>query len=329
MQLFFKQSHPVVIDPGSAFTKVAYRGKLLWHQPTVVAVDRGTQTPITIGKRASEQLSVSSGGNLQVVFPVRSGRVANASLLQFYFETLFSQLVRVDGSSISRQTPITLILSSSLSSTNQQEWIHAFRQFGRKVLLVSELEVARTCTTGSSDSYWVIDFGQNHTQCTLYGSDGYCETRSFPWGVNRLLTVLSRAIQQEGIAISQTQLTTILKEVVTIRLENQSPKKRRMTVVAKQLQTSGLSQLLLREETVEREVAHVLQQWLWTVGQYLRDLAKDVEWVNQVGLCYLTGGGSEVHGLLAVMEQELFAGQTKLHAIKSWTTLMSEFYGKN
>lgn len=328
MQFFAPQSHPIVIDAGSALIKVAYRGKLLWQQPTVVAVDRQTQTAITIGKLASEQLSVSSGGQLQAVFPVHAGRVANFALLEYYFNTLLSQLVWVDGSSVSRQTPITLILSSALSLVHRQEWAHTIRQLGRKVHLHSESEVVRLCFPEREASFWVIDFGQNHTQCTLFGPDAYCESRSFPWGVNRLLTALSRAIQQEGIAISEQQLTTILKEVVTIRLEHQSPKKRRMAVVAKQLQTSSLSQLLIREEVIEREVETVLQQWLWTVSQYLRDLARGAEWANQVGICYLTGGGAGIHGLLAVMEQELFAGQTKIQPIQSWTTLLSEYYEK-
>ena len=85
-------------------------------------------------------------------------------------------------------------------------------------------------------------FWQNHTQCTLFGPDAYCESRSFPWGVNRLLTALSRAIQQEGIAISEQQLTTIERSRHNSTRNTNHQKKRRMVVVAKQLQTSSLSQ---------------------------------------------------------------------------------------
>lgn len=318
---------PLVIDCGSAYTKVAYKGRLIWEQPTVVAIDQQSNTYVSIGVVAARQLALDAQRHLRAVFPIQNRMVAHMEGLQRYITQLLNQITWVDGSSISVFTPLLFIVPMGQSRSNSKQWSRFTSTLGRRVAFLSEELVVSKLQTEISLPTWIIDFGYSHTTCAFYDEDGSVASASFPWGLNRLIRALERSVAQRNIHLSSDQIEQVLRQLVFAPIIDGSIKKRKIGLSAKQMGNGSSIRLILNQEDVESSVVEIINEWLWLVKQQVLGLSHTIEKDMTTIKFYCFGGGSLLTGLTQNIERILsIQMQTNLVGVTSLPSLVKKNY---
>ena len=316
---------PVVIDCGSAVTKVAYKGRILWEQQTVVAVDRLTEEGVSIGTTASEQLPADASHRLRMVNPVQNGLVANISVLRFYLNQLLKKITWVDGSSISSFAPLVLIERFDQSNVARKQLLSACSNLGRKVLVVSEKKAISLSSDAVHLPSWVFDFGFSHTSCALYDVDGYSVGNAFPWGLNRIYAALEKATARNDMALTPHQLEMVLQQIITVPSAEGTITVRKIGLTVKQLSTGASIHAIISNQDLETQ--SILSEWLWMLKQHVLYLSRSVDERKLPSHFYCLGGGSLLRGLpSAVASQLLLQLQTNLSGLTSLAVPLSHSY---
>ncbi len=318
---------PLVIDCGSAYTKVAYKGRLIWEQPTVIAVDQQSEKYVSIGAVAVRQLASDAQRHLRAVYPIQNGMIAHLVGLERYITQLLSQITWVDGSSISVFTPLLFIVPTGQSGSIGKQWLRFTATLGRRVTFLTEEILISKLQTEIFLPTWIIDFGYSHTTCAFYDEDGYVTGNSFPWGLNRLVQALERSITQRNIQLSSEQIEQVLKQLVFVPTIDGSTKKRKIGLTAKQIGNGSSVRLVLNQEDVESSVVAIVVEWLWLIKQQVARLSRTIENDVTTTKFYCFGGGSLLTGLTQNIERVLsMQMQTNLVAVTSLPPLVTKNY---
>ncbi len=290
---------PVVIDCGTAVTKVTHRGRMLWEHPTVIAVERLTGDCVSLGTIAAQQLSADASHQLRMINPVQNGLVSNTAVLHYYLDQLLKQLVWVDGSKISAFAPLVLLCQSEQSVVARKQWLEACGNLGRRVSLISEKDAVLLVRDQIKLPTWIVDFGYSHTSCSCYDADGFVAESTFPWGLNRLYAMLEKATAQLDVLLTQHQLEMVLQQIVVAPTKNGSSVKRKISLTAKQLSTGSSKQVVFSEKDIETYSGALLAEWLWMVSQHVLHLTASFEKSKVPTQLCCFGGGSLIRGLSA------------------------------
>jgi len=318
---------PLVIDCGSAYTKVAYKGRLIWEQPTLVARDQQSNTYVSTGIVAVRQLALDAQRHLRAVYPIQNRMVAHMEGLEWYITQLLKQITWVDGSSISIFAPLLFIVPMGQSRSNSKQWLKFTTTLGRKISFLTEELVVSKLQTEIFLPTWIIDFGYSHTTCAFYDEDGYVASNSFPWGLNRLIRALERSVTQRNIHLSSEQIEQVLQQLVFVPTIDGSIKKRKIGLSAKQIGNGSSVRLILNQEDVESSVVEIVVEWLWLVKQQMVQLSQTIEKDLTKTKFYCFGGGSLLTGLTQNIERTLsMQMQANLVGVTSLPPLVTKNY---
>lgn len=317
---------PLVIDCGSAMTKVAYKGKLVWHQPTIVAIDPQTDEFVSVGRLADQQLSVASIRNLRAVLPVKNGLISHFPALQYYLTQLLKQITWVDGSKISTFVPVILLESFESPVSAHKHWERLTVGLGRKTRLITEQTAISSLSQEILPPTWLIDFGYSHTTCVFSGENTLIGSK-IPWGMSRLTDALARSTSQQNILLAPNQLEMVLQQINIMSSAESQTKKRKIGLTVKHLSTGASVRIVLKQEDLADAVTKIMVEWLWLVKQHIFRLASSVEQAQAPTKFYFLGGGSLLRGLPQKVEQELcFELQPNLINQTSLAQILSKNY---
>lgn len=317
---------PLVIDCGSAMTKVAYKGKLVWHQPTIVAIDPQTDEFVSVGSLADQQLSVASTRKLQVILPIKNGLISHIPALQYYLTQLLKQITWVDGSKISSFVPVLLLESFELPVSAHKQWEKLTTDLGRKTSLITEPTAISSLSQEIIPPTWLIDFGYSHTTCFFSGENTLIGSK-IPWGVSRVTDALARTTTQQNILLAPNQLEMVLQQMDMMPSAESQTKKRKIGMTVKHLSTGASVRMVLKQEDLAGAVTKIIAEWLWLVRQHVFRLASSVEQAQAPTKFYFLGGGSLLRGLPRKVEQELcFELQPNLSNQTSLAQVLSNNY---
>lgn len=317
---------PLVVDCGSAITKVAYKGKLVWHQPTIVAIDAQTDEFVSVGSLADQQLSVASTRSLKAVLPVKNGLISHFPALHYYLTQLLKQITWVDGSKISAFVPVILLEPFEPPVSAHKQWEKLAASLGRKTRLIAEQTAISSLSQEILPPTWLIDFGYSHTTCAFSGENTLIGSK-IPWGVSRLTDALARSTAQQNILLAPNQLEMVLQQMNIMPSAESQTKKRKIGLTVKQLSTGASVRMVLKQEDLATAVTKIIVEWLWLVRQHIFRLASSVDQAQAPTKFYFLGGGSLLRGLAQKVEQELcFELQPGLTDQTSLAQILSKNY---
>lgn len=295
----------IVLDCGSAMTKLAYKGKLLVTEPTVVAIEQQSGQFVTIGDEARKQHAVGSA-KITLIRPIKRGRIVDQVAFQYFLTTLLTKVTWHDGSPLPAASEVIFITWPELEPAAKAQWRQLVASLGRPARISSTLSVLTQLGSNVEDRSWLIDFGASHIGCTLKVGDRFIEQVSIPWGTDAYLRVIERVIQVQDIRLSEAQLESVLEQVVSIQVtKTQNQRKRKASFTAKLQNSSSVSQVVIQEDSLNQAVDRVTEEWLWAMRQALLQLVAGAELQSSPESVYVLGGGARIKNVVERICSEL------------------------
>jgi len=299
----FGMSMDIGVDLGTANVLVYIKGKgIVLREPSVVAIDRDTNRILAIGEEARRMLG-RTPGNIVAIRPLREGVIADydttESMLRHFIQ-------KVAGRSMFFKPRIMVCIPSGVTTVEKRAVLEAAMQAGaRKTFLIEEplaaalgagLIISEPC--GSM----VVDIGGGTTDVAVLSLGGIVVSESLRVGGDKFDEALVRYIKKEyNIMIGERTA-----EEIKVRVGTAFPSGRNesMEIRGRDL-VSGLPKTMRIGSTETREalgepISLIVECVKTVLEKTPPELAADI--VDR-GIV-MTGGGSLLHGLDCLINQE-------------------------
>ncbi|WP_371372227.1 rod shape-determining protein [Sporomusa aerivorans] len=291
------------VDLGTANVLVYIKGKgIVLREPSVVAIDRDSNRILAIGEEARRMLG-RTPGNIIAIRPLREGVIADydttESMLRHFIQ-------KVAGKNFFFKPRIMVCIPSGVTTVEKRAVLEAAMQAGaRKTYLIEEplaaalgagLEISEPCGA------MVVDIGGGTTDVAVLSLGGIVVSESLRIGGDKFDEALIRHVKKEyNILIGERTA-----EEIKVAIATAYPNGRNETLEIRGRDlVSGLPKTIRMSSTETREaLAEPVYLIVECVKSVLEktppELAADI--VDR-GIV-MTGGGSLIHGLDKLINQE-------------------------
>ncbi|HWR09142.1 rod shape-determining protein [Sporomusa sp.] len=291
------------VDLGTANVLVYIKGKgIVLREPSVVAIDRDSNRILAIGEEARRMLG-RTPGNIIAIRPLREGVIADydttESMLRHFIQ-------KVAGKNFFFKPRIMVCIPSGVTTVEKRAVLEAAMQAGaRKTYLIEEplaaalgagLEIAEPCGA------MVVDIGGGTTDVAVLSLGGIVVSESLRIGGDKFDEALIRHVKKEyNILIGERTAEAIKVAIATAYPDgrNESMEIRGRDLVSGLPKTIRMSSSETREALAE-PVALIVECVKSVLEKTPPELAADI--VDR-GIV-MTGGGSLIHGLDKLINQE-------------------------
>ncbi|QDR82099.1 rod shape-determining protein [Sporomusa termitida] len=291
------------VDLGTANVLVYIKGKgIVLREPSVVAIDRDSNRILAIGEEARRMLG-RTPGNIIAIRPLREGVIADydttESMLRHFIQ-------KVAGKNFFFKPRIMVCIPSGVTTVEKRAVLEAAMQAGaRKTYLIEEplaaalgagLEIAEPCGA------MVVDIGGGTTDVAVLSLGGIVVSESLRIGGDKFDEALIRHVKKEyNILIGERTAEAIKVAIATAYPDgrNESLEIRGRDLVSGLPKTIRMSSAETREALAE-PVALIVECVKSVLEKTPPELAADI--VDR-GIV-MTGGGSLIHGLDKLINQE-------------------------
>ncbi len=298
-------------DVGSTTVRVLYDGKVVWQEPSCIAIHQSTEKVVAVGAKAYQLLGKTTD-QVKVLFPVQYGVVSDSQaydqLLKIVVQQCSPQLGLLDYilgmkggfAHLSTYTPQERkILQASLSQAGM----------GRVQLRDQILAAAASLQLldKGGRSYCVIDIGGQVSEVAIITGREVVVSKRLKWGGVQCTELLQECIiQKYQSAVSWHTAELVKKELGEVSL-NGSVKNHKLSVRGKNLLTQLGKTVVVSSE----DIAPVCTQFASEIVRAVQLVfsqapAEIVTSCLEQGI-FLVGGGSSLKGLSNYLQQQLSA----------------------
>ena len=299
----FGMSMDIGVDLGTANVLVYIKGKgIVLREPSVVAIDRDTNTVLAVGEEARRMLG-RTPGNIIAIRPLREGVIADYDTT----ETMLRHFIqKVVPRKIFFKPRIMVCIPSGVTTVEKRAVLEAAVQAGAKKTYLIEEPLAAALGAGLDISEpcgsMVIDIGGGTTDVAVLSLGGIVVSESLRVGGDKFDEALVRYVKREynvmiGERTAEQMKVNIGTALATGRNESMEIRGRDLV--------SGLPKTLriTSAETFDAlyESVSLIVQRVKTVLEITPpELSSDI---MDRGIV-MTGGGSMLYGLDKLIQQE-------------------------
>jgi rod shape-determining protein MreB len=296
-------SMDIGVDLGTANVLVYIKGKgIVLREPSVVAIDRDTNTVLAVGEEARNMLG-RTPGNIIAIRPLREGVIADYDTT----ETMLRHFIRkVVTKSFFFKPRIMVCIPSGVTTVEKRAVLEAAMQAGAKKTYLIEEPLAAALGAGLDISEpfgsMVVDIGGGTTDVAVLSLGGIVVSESLRVGGDKFDEALVRYVKREYNVMIGERTAEAMK--VNIGTAMKSGRNESMEIRGRDL-VSGLPKTLriTSAETFEalNESVSLIVQRVKTVLEITPpELASDI---MDRGIV-MTGGGSMLCGLDKLIQEE-------------------------
>lgn len=167
------------IDLGTANTLVHVKGKgIVVREPSVVAVDKGSNRVLAVGNAAKEMIG-RTPGNIVAIRPMKDGVIADFDITQSMLKT-FIKLVNVSGSMIKPR--VVVCIPSGITEVEKRAVEEAVLQAGAREAYLMEEPMAAAIGAGlpieEPTGSMVVDIGGGTSEVAVISLGGIVSSKS-------------------------------------------------------------------------------------------------------------------------------------------------------
>lgn len=299
----FGMSMDIGVDLGTANVLVYIKGKgIVLREPSVVAIDRDTNTVLAVGEEARRMLG-RTPGNIIAIRPLREGVIADYDTT----ETMLRHFIqKVAAKSLFFKPRIMVCIPSGVTTVEKRAVLEAAVQAGAKKTYLIEEPLAAALGAGLDISEplgsMVVDIGGGTTDVAVLSLGGIVVSESLRVGGDKFDEALVRYVKKEYNVMIGERTAEEMK--VNIGTALKLGRNESMEIRGRDL-LSGLPKTLriTSAETFEalNESVSLIVQRVKTVLEITPpELASDI---MDRGIV-MTGGGSMLHGLDRLIQEE-------------------------
>jgi len=302
-RLFFGLSMDIGIDLGTANCLVYIKGKgIVLREPSVVAIDRDSNKVLAIGEEERRMIG-RTPGNIIAIRPLREGVIADydttESMLRYFVQ-------KVCGRKTFFKPRIMVCIPSGVTTVEKRAVLEAAMQAGARKTYFIEEPLAAALGAGLVISEpcgsMVVDIGGGTSDIAVLSLGGIVLSESLRIGGDKFDEALVRYIKKEyGLLIGERTAEALKIQIGTVF---PNMRKETMEIRGRDLVT-GLPKTLriTSEETCEalsESVSLIVEGVKSVLEKTPPELGADI--VDR-GIV-MTGGGSLIHGLDKLINQE-------------------------
>ncbi len=302
-------SNDIAMDLGTATTLVYVRGKgIVLNEPSVVAVDRGTNRVRAVGDEAKRMLG-KTPDYISAVRPMRDGVIADFDIT----ENMIRHFIRKVHNSRRMSRPRMIIgIPSGITEVERRAVRESAERAGaREVYLITEpmaAAIGAGLPVQEPAGNMVVDIGGGTTEVAIISLGGIVVSTSSRTAGDELDNAIVQHIKREyGMFIGERTAEAIkikigsaftLKQEETMEVKGQD-------MVAGLPKTLAVTSAEIRN-ALKEPVSEIISAIRQTLEKTPPELAADIVERGMI----LTGGGSLLHGL-----DQLISEETKLPVI--------------
>ncbi len=299
----FDMSMDIGVDLGTANVLVYIKGKgIVLREPSVVAIDRDTNTVLAIGEEARAMIG-RTPGNIVAIRPLRDGVIADydttESMLRHFIQ-------KVATTRLFFKPRIMVCIPSGVTTVEKRAVLEAAMQAGAKKTYLIEEPLAAALGAGLDISEpfgsMVVDIGGGTTDVAVLSLGGIVVSESLKIGGDKFDEALVRYVKREyNVIIGERTAETIKVNIGTALVDERNES---MEIRGRDL-LSGLPKSLriTSKETFEalnESVSLIIQRVKSVLETTPPELSSDI---MDRGII-MTGGGSMLYGLDKLVQQE-------------------------
>jgi rod shape-determining protein MreB len=320
------QKQELSIDVGSTFTRVKIADKIVFDEPTCLAVRRGSDIVVAIGKKAYQLLGKNTA-QIEVIFPVQYAATASTTYFDFFMQALGSQL-HTSKSWFSQFSNNTVLVGvpDSLSPVERAQFLKGIKSthFGKVVPVSAGLAAAsnlnRLDTSGAP--VCLVHIGGQTTQISVLAGGEVISSTKFQLGGMMFTEVVQETIRNhEQCGVSWHLAELIKKEIAYIDspILARSLKQKKMSVQGKDITTQLGKTVVVASEHFLPGFETVLSDLVINIRLFFAQLPTEIATTAIASGLVLTGGSSVIVGLSeflsAELQTEVFVSPTPDHDV--------------
>lgn len=292
----------VCLDIGSSMTRVVYQKKLVWYQPTCLAIENQSGAVVEVGQTAFNSMG-KVPHTVSVVFPVHKGQVSDIDQMQKYVHSLLQLIQPQLGAPFLINVKAQLTVPIATSPVESQNWTRVLRLGGfNKVVLWPKpqaLYYSAAKAKVPQDYLCVIDIGAETTEIAAFAQGQLFNAQTLDFGGRLFTEELETLIRSEYQGIGSwgqlEKVKTQLRGLSYLPDRKSSGHKTSMRVT--DVLTRNPKAIYLERETVEARFEGVCRLLGDLIQEFLGQLPSEVATALLERGIFLTGGGSALAGL--------------------------------
>ncbi len=297
------------LDIGSQNTRVVYGNKLVWHQPTCVTLHVPTQTVLEVGQRALLSMG-KTPEKIQVVFPVRQGKISDLAISQQYIRAVVKQVMALLELPFVFQLSGQAAVASSLSPVAMQTWTRVLHESGfHAVQLIRKSQAIQEFLRAQKQPLnWMLDMGAQTTELGIFLGDEVLQSHSLNLGGHDITTELQdllRTEYQATLSYLSAEALKVAQHSLHLSTEKSGLKSAKTTLRATDLVTQEPKVIYLDKQDLELHFGLKMKELVDEIKAILAQLSTEMRTQLLEGGLYLTGGASGLSGAKEFLESEL------------------------
>ncbi|MDA1079543.1 MAG: rod shape-determining protein [bacterium] len=302
----------IAFDIGSTVTRVSVGDKIIFQQPTCLAIDRSSGETVAIGTQAYSLLG-KTAKQLEIQFPVTEGIVADTQSLTTYLTGVL-QACRAEVSSTLKARLLghqAAVAYHACSTTAQQVRLQrVFQQIGLRArfVLCPEAISAHLIKKRPAQSLCMIDIGGTTTVCSVVTNGSHLQSYKIPWGGIRLTEGIQRWLaKEEQFAVGWHEAERLKQALAAVFTEKTLAKYRthKAVVRGQDLSTHVGKSLVVSREQLSFVVQTQAEEFVLGVTQFLTQLPREMVSALLADGVTFVGGGSLLPGLAEFLQEKL------------------------
>jgi rod shape-determining protein MreB len=299
----FGMSMDIGVDLGTANVLVYIKGRgIVLREPSVVAIDRDTNTVLAIGEEARAMIG-RTPGNIVAIRPLRDGVIADYDTTESMLRHFIN---KVAGKSFLFKPRIMVCIPSGVTTVEKRAVLEAAMQAGAKNTYLIEEPLAAALGAGLDISEpfgsMVVDIGGGTTDVAVLSLGGIVVSESLKIGGDKFDEALVRYVKREYNVIIGERTAETLKANIGTALE--SGRNETMEIRGRDLLTGLPKSLRITSketfDALNESVSLIIQRVKSVLESTPPELSADI---MDRGIV-MTGGGSMLHGLDKLIQQE-------------------------
>ena len=290
-------SHDLGIDLGTSNVLIFEDGKgVIIREPSVVAVDKNTDTILQIGSAARNMLG-RTPGNVVAMKPLKDGVISDHEMTVKMLQTLFRQANRTP--LFTPKPRVVICVPSGVTEVEERTVINAAIDAGARRVYLIEEPLAAALGAGldirGPKGQMVVDIGGGTTDIAVLSLNGVAVSSSIKVAGEAMDEAIARYVRRKhGVVIGQVTAEDIKIQIGCVypRPENISA-----TVKGRDAKTGLPRELTLLSseiyEVLRRPARQITDEVLSVLEETSPELVSDI---SENGIT-LTGGGSQIWGM--------------------------------
>lgn len=297
-----------IVDVGSFQTKVAYNGRMVTLEPSLVAEESLSGEIVAVGHRANQYIIGSSPAQFSQHFIVNGRQISNQRWFLIFLNKLLDNLRWLDDTYLAKKYPGFYLLPIEISSQENQQVSKLIQQLKYPLNLIDgRVAIERFSKQWRVDkSILVVDIGAHHCVGYCISDNRIQQYWQVPWGINRVRQIVKRNLTHKSIVCDEQEVTRIIEQLITIQPSHSSTFKKMVISVKTStrltLENKLISGQMFYEQIEEliHEITWLLQHWLMRSRRILSERK-----MPQIEEFCLIGGGANLVGLTGYLQYQL------------------------